>query len=161
MGNVYTGGYFTNSSGNFYVAQWNGSSWNELGGLNSLAANSPILIVSTDLTGNVYAGGYFTNAAAKRYVAKYSITSGIESLTYNNAIQISPNPCNNLVMIKSEHNMNAVITLYDLCGRVLLRDNLNGIKTKQVDVSPFVAGIYFLEVKTDAGKTQKMKIVKE
>src|ERR1041384_5169419 len=41
-GNIYAAGYFTNSSGNWYVAKYNGSAWSELGGLNGLSANGYI-----------------------------------------------------------------------------------------------------------------------
>ena len=35
-GNMYAAGYFTNASGKYYVAKWNGSAWSELGGTNAL-----------------------------------------------------------------------------------------------------------------------------
>src|SRR6187549_3404137 len=56
-GNIYTGGWFTNSAGNEYVAKWNGTAWSELGGLNGLAANFSISSICSDASGNIYAGG--------------------------------------------------------------------------------------------------------
>src|SRR6187455_905517 len=78
-GNIYTGGMFTNSSGNKYVAKWNGTAWSELGGLNGLAANHIISSVCNDPSGNIYAGGWYTNSLGNRYVAKYSLTTGIRN----------------------------------------------------------------------------------
>jgi hypothetical protein len=71
-GNIYAGGYFTNSSGNKYVAKYNGSSWSELGGLNGLAANHWIHSVCNKASGNIYAAGEFTNSSGNSYVAKYN-----------------------------------------------------------------------------------------
>ena len=65
--------------GKQYVAKWNGSTWAELGGLNSLAANNYIVSLCNDAAGNVYAGGEFTNVIGKYYVAKFgNATLGIE-----------------------------------------------------------------------------------
>jgi len=77
---VFVGGDFTNSSGNRYVAEWNGSTylWSELGGNNSLAANGNIFAVCTDRAGNVYAGGDFSNGNSGNYhyyVAKWNGTN--------------------------------------------------------------------------------------
>ncbi|NVO19877.1 MAG: T9SS type A sorting domain-containing protein [Bacteroidetes bacterium] len=95
-GNIYVGGNFTNSSGNYYVAKWNGSAWSELGGLNSFNPNSSVKCIFCDpLTGYIYAGGYFTNGASpttgKFYVAKYDGASwselgGTNGLSANNNI---------------------------------------------------------------------------
>ena len=95
-GNIYVGGNFTNSSGNYYVAKWNGSAWSELGGLNSFNPNSSAKCIICDpKTGYIYAGGYFTNGASpttgKFYVAKYDGASwselgGTNGLSANNNI---------------------------------------------------------------------------
>ena len=95
IGNIYAAGRFTNSNGERYVAKWDKTTntWSELGGLNSLAANSDILSVCSDAAGNIYAAGYFTNSSGKRYVAKWDITTntwselgGLNSLAANNDI---------------------------------------------------------------------------
>ncbi|HKC37791.1 MAG TPA: T9SS type A sorting domain-containing protein [Chitinophagaceae bacterium] len=78
LGNMYAGGDFTNSSGNWYVAKWNGTAWSELGGLNGLAANNLIASVCSDASGNIYAAGFFTNSSGNRYVAKWNGTAWSE-----------------------------------------------------------------------------------
>lgn len=92
-GNIYATGQFTNSSGKFYVARWNGTAWSELGGLNSLAANFYIKSMCTDASGNVYVGGSFKNSLNKYYVAKWSVSTGtwselggLNALSANGAI---------------------------------------------------------------------------
>ena len=78
-GNIYTAGEFTNgltsNLGKYYVAQWDGTKWNELGGKNGLAANNMISSICSDALWNIYAGGSFTNDSSKQYVAKFSMQS--------------------------------------------------------------------------------------
>ncbi len=80
-GNVYVAGSFTNSSGNKYVAKWNGTSWSELGGVNSLGAKGPILYMCIDIKGNVYIAGCDTisNRIGANYIAKWDKESNIWS----------------------------------------------------------------------------------
>jgi len=70
-GNIYAAGWFTNSSGKYYVAKWNGNNWSELGG-NALAANDGINSICSDAAGNIYAAGWFTNSSGNCYVAKWN-----------------------------------------------------------------------------------------
>jgi hypothetical protein len=81
---------FANASGNKYVAKWNGTTWSELGGSNTLAANNPIYRICSDIAGNVYAAGYFTNASGNKYVAKWDGANWSE-LGGSNSFN-SPNP---------------------------------------------------------------------
>lgn len=74
-GTVYAAGAFTNASGKYYVASWDGSTWSELGTLN---ANGQIYTLTTDASGNLYAAGDFTNLAGMRYVAKWNGTKWTE-----------------------------------------------------------------------------------
>ena len=73
-GNIYAGGYFTNSAGYNYVARWNGTKWEDIG----LNANSSIYALTSDVSGNIYAVGNFTNGATpsggNKYVAKWNGT---------------------------------------------------------------------------------------
>ena len=82
-GNVYAGGQFTDGSGKFYVAKWDGSAWSELG---TLTANGPIYTLCTDKNSNVFAGGYFTNSSGHCYVAKWDGTNWSELGTGVNAL---------------------------------------------------------------------------
>ncbi|MFH1937350.1 MAG: hypothetical protein ABIK52_07295, partial [Bacteroidota bacterium] len=67
-GNIYAGGEFLDKDEKIYVAKWDGSSWSNVGNLNS---NAPIKAVCVDKNGRVYAGGDFTNSSNKPYVAVY------------------------------------------------------------------------------------------
>ena len=52
--------------------------WNEVGGLNGLAANGPIKTMCSDPAGNIYAAGGFRNDSGKFYVAKWDGNSWSE-----------------------------------------------------------------------------------
>lgn len=78
LGNLYAGGYFTNDSGYYFVAKWDGIKWYELGGINSFAANSLILSITGDNFGNIYAAGNFTNSSRKNYVAQWNGKNWLE-----------------------------------------------------------------------------------
>ncbi|HVZ96155.1 MAG TPA: T9SS type A sorting domain-containing protein [Chitinophagaceae bacterium] len=91
-GNVYAAGLFKNGSGYYYVAQWNGTTWAELGGANALAANNEIFSLCTDTSGNVYAAGFFTNSSGNAYVAKWTRSNNTWSeLGGNNSLAANAN----------------------------------------------------------------------
>jgi len=75
-GNVYAGGNFTDSGDDNYVAEWNGTTWTELGGSGSggLNSSSPIQSITIDKSGNVYAEGTLYNTSGEN-VAKWNSTS--------------------------------------------------------------------------------------
>ncbi len=78
-GNIYAGGYFINTKGNQYIAEWNGTAWAELGGTNTSTFNNFIFSIATDANGNVYSAGLFTNGSIwpnnNPYVARWNGTA--------------------------------------------------------------------------------------
>lgn len=81
-GNVYAAGHFRNNNGNgsFYVAKWDGTTWTELGGTNSLNANGTINDLKIDAEGNIYAAGDFTDIYGSTGVAKWNHTTNTWSM---------------------------------------------------------------------------------
>lgn len=79
-GNVYAGGKFTDgtlsSTGNLYVAKWNGTTWSKLGNFTG-KGTIEYLIVDTK-NGYLYASGYLLNSAGKVFIAKWDGTSWTE-----------------------------------------------------------------------------------
>ncbi|MBK7855815.1 MAG: T9SS type A sorting domain-containing protein [Bacteroidetes bacterium] len=67
-------GSFTNGIGNKYVANWNGSIWSEVGGLNSLATPNAIFALHIDRKGNLYAAGGLINMNNHFYLGIYNGT---------------------------------------------------------------------------------------
>jgi hypothetical protein len=91
-GNLYVAGLSTNTNNNYYISKFNGSSWSEAGGTNSLRANRKINTLHFDKNNTLYAGGDFTNKNGYRYVAKLTQQgwvelSGKDSLNANGEIK--------------------------------------------------------------------------
>lgn len=80
MGNIYGISKCTNANNREYVAQWNGTSWQELG---NLVINNTINAITVDNNGAVYAGGTFTNASGQIYVAKYQIVTPVKIIQFS------------------------------------------------------------------------------
>ena len=78
------------------------TNWTELGGLNSLGANSIVETTCSDALGNIYAAGQFTNSSGKNYVAKWNGSSwselgGLNGLSASNTIKsICTDPSGNI-----------------------------------------------------------------
>ena len=71
-GKMYAAGTFVNDNLNPYVAVWNDTAWNQVGGNNDSTFNNYIYNLKIDAIGNLYATGQFTNANGKYYVAKWN-----------------------------------------------------------------------------------------
>lgn len=101
-GNIYAAGSFQNSSGNAYVAKWDGTGWIELG-VNNTFFNNQIRTVCADSKGNIYAAGRFTNSLSKYFVAKWNGTTWAELGSDSNAL--NANDDINSICIDSMRNV--------------------------------------------------------
>lgn len=73
---------------------------------------------------------------------------------------VFPNPSTGIVNLASKNNtaINEV-QVTDLNGRVVKNVNTNGVSETQINISELTSGVYFLNIKTDAG-SGTTKIVK-
>lgn len=131
-GNVYAAGVFSNSSGHFYVAKWDGTNWTELG---NLKANAGIYQIALDNSGNLYAVGDFTNVSGKRYVAKWNGTIWSELGTLNVTDIISSISISSLGKIyvggifKTPSTYDAYVTEWNGSSWSVLGTGVNALKT--------------------------------
>ena len=91
--------------------------------------------------------------------------TGIESIQNVQSLILEPNPAKEsvTVIVNGLGNKPALLTLIDLKGEVVYSEVLEASGnqvTKQVDLSKYAAGIYFVKVKTD-GKVVIKRMVKE
>ena len=132
-GNVYAAGYFTNASGNYYVAKWNGTSWSELGSSNNntLNANGNIISINVDGSNNVYAVGSFVDVNSNSYVAKWNGSSWSELGTGTNALKAN----NIITSVASDKYVNVYASgnFYDSTGYGYVA-KWNGNKWSEVGV---------------------------
>lgn len=72
---------------------------------------------------------------------------------------VYPNPVNDVVFVKGEALSDAVVSVYDFSGKVLLSANTTGI-VSEINVSSLATGVYLLKIKTQTAEFTK-KIVKQ
>ena len=73
--------------------------------------------------------------------------------------KVFPNPTTNLLFIELESKVDGTILVYDIKGKLLVRDNLQNENNKQIDFSSFSQGNYLLHIKV-LDKTSIYKIEK-
>lgn len=79
---------------------------------------------------------------------------------------VFPNPASQLVSIKTtgKRNMDVELEVMDAAGKMVIKQSAAFKKDKneiQLNISTIANGIYILKIKTDAGDSQLIKLVKE
>ena len=88
------------------------------------------------------------------------VITGINSFNENLQLNIYPNPANDNITIEfTAQRKDAIISIYDIEGELLLQTVSQEIKSK-IDISILAKGIYYVEVRTEKGITVK-KFIKE
>jgi hypothetical protein len=88
----------------------------------------------------------------------------VEGGTTINNLDVYPNPSRDIfnVSFTSEDVQNLDVRIINVIGEVVYTENLNkfvGEYTKQVDLSTYTKGVYFLEITTDNGVINKKLIL--
>ena len=60
--------------------------------------------------------------------------------------KVYPNPTTNFLIVELEKNVNADILVYDINGKIVIKDRLNNEQQKQLDFSFLRQGNYFLHI---------------
>ena len=60
--------------------------------------------------------------------------------------KVFPNPTTNFLIVELEKNVNADILVYDINGKIVIKDKLNDEQKKQLDFSFLTQGNYFLHI---------------
>jgi hypothetical protein len=71
-------------------------------------------------------------------------------------VNIYPNPANNILYIETTEEQGE-IKIIDVLGNEIKSEKIN--KSLQVDVSSFINGVYFIEIKTSKGILTKKAII--
>jgi hypothetical protein len=89
---------------------------------------------------------------------KVNFTLGISSLKQNLSMTISPNPASDVLNVSLASLDNANLKVVDVLGNVVLNETIsNG--SKNVDVSSFKNGVYFVMVETPGIKPMNRKLI--
>lgn len=87
------------------------------------------------------------------------VSSTEAPITDEQEIIISPNPFFQKFTLNTQERLSGSLRIYDKTGRVVLSEELDGRKTRDIEASNLASGIYFLEVKT-ASQSYTQKIMK-
>ena len=72
------------------------------------------------------------------------INSDVINLDINT--KVYPNPTTNFLIIELEQNVNAELLVYDINGKIVIKDKLNNEQQKQLDFSFLSQGNYLLHI---------------
>jgi hypothetical protein len=90
---------------------------------------------------------------------KTSNSVGVNELEQQFFIKIFPNPVNNILMIEIEGSVNSQLSIIDITGKELRREEFEN--RTSVDVSDLESGIYFVSIKRNGKMIQNTKFIKE
>jgi len=93
--------------------------------------------------------------------AKWEQTIGIEQLQVTNyKLQVYPNPANSRLNVKLENNANGTLTLFDMSGKIVLSQAVNG-NSAQINVSQLSAGNYILRLLENGTESDGVQVIKK
>jgi len=118
-----------------------------------------VLVTATDASNNISECTTRIEILDPLNSCNLSVNSPLEE----NNIAIYPNPTSGLVTLKWNNNDLNALDIYDINGRLVLRESLksNGSSdTKTIDLSPFDDGIYILNLKSDKASYYKRLVIK-
>ena len=78
------------------------------------------------------------------YQGVLNVTTSVEN--FDIKTKIYPNPTTNFIIIELEKNVNAELLVYDINGKIVIKDKLNDEQQKQLDFSFLNQGNYLLHI---------------
>lgn len=113
--------------------------------------------VSSFINGSTgWCAGFSTNATTDG-IFKFDGTLANPTFEANVAVEVYPNPANNVVTISTELD-SYDLSVTDLTGKVVLQQSLSGIENS-VDVSSLTSGVYLFNINSDS-KKETIKVIK-
>jgi hypothetical protein len=126
-------------------------------------ASSPFIHSRQDILGlsvnNLEQSKRFTelNLGTVALLAGLNGTALPENATSN--VSLYPNPANDAVRILSDEGLRQV-TIYNLLGQEILRFNLQGQHSTNIDINNYISGVYIVKVETENGQFSKRLVVR-
>ena len=147
-GNVlYSSGSSTNNFGTSFSND-DGTTWNDL----SAGSHTCIEFLSESIG---YSGGFASSTTAGGVFKLIPAVASTNSFN-SDKFTVSPNPVTDVLRISNSENINfTAIQVTDINGRTVKSMNVNNVTSSQINVSDLNAGIYFLNITSNAGKAVK------
>ncbi len=156
-GNIYVGSNLYNlGKADNYVAKFDGTSWSELGGTNTLIDRGfnfgQANLICLDTFDNIYVGGslaYLSNG--KYYIAKYvnNINTAITNSIDKELVSIYPNPAKDRLVIDFGNFPNVAgyeINIFDVTGKTVYNSTINK-SNETIDLNTWTGkGVYFIKI---------------
>ncbi|WP_299767617.1 T9SS type A sorting domain-containing protein [uncultured Dokdonia sp.] len=106
-----------------------------------------------------------TDASGNTAICTFDITVlsslGIDDETLNDAISIYPNPARDVITLTNTGNEPITqITIVDINGRVIQSISNNSISERQINISTYATGVYFVQIETATASAVK-RIIKQ
>ncbi|MFY9309184.1 MAG: T9SS type A sorting domain-containing protein [Bacteroidia bacterium] len=151
-----------------YIATWDGTNWCALGGVFDNTVGTGCIYKDTLYVG----GGFWTidgdtvNHIGKwiggNYVDTCGNTTGITDITKDRSeLIVYPNPANGQIVIEfSEGVKDALVEIKNTQGKTIYSEKLQIGFSKNIDITRFPNGIYFVQVQTKHGVLTK-KFIKQ
>ena len=98
-----------------------------------------------------------TCTATDEVIITVELTGGISKI--NNNYKIIPNPSNGIFIIENKSNENSSVKIYNINGQIIKEFNLNLSENKQINLSEYSAGLYFISIIETKGKTTNFNII--
>lgn len=109
-------------------------------------------------TRTLYAGTYGRGLWASPLVER---TIGVDDVSFNNTVEVYPNPATAEVVISSPKNIEGTIKVFDITGKLLIYEhNVVLENSYTLDISSLPAGVYFIRLNTTEGIATK-KLLKK
>lgn len=126
--------------------------------------DNQVVRISFQSDGKILAGGWFNsyNGVNRKRLLRLNNTSQLAVNTNIVSLNIYPNPTRDKFNIdfKNANLFIKSVTVFDLVGNELMMDETQGYaQEKQIDLTSFEAGLYYIRVITDNG-TISQKIIK-
>ena len=114
---------------------------------------TPTLNTKYDITGVMYYS-FSTRKILPRSASDVVVHSAINDID-GNSFSVYPNTAENYININS--NIEGIVSIYDITGKVVFSENINGFET--IDVNNFEAGLYTISIIGNDGTFSSQKIM--
>ncbi|WP_196887864.1 T9SS type A sorting domain-containing protein [Aureivirga sp. CE67] len=98
----------------------------------------------------------YGNTDSCEFLVKVTEDLDIDEVNLNSLIKVFPNPAKDILNIESKQEIESIYIL-DLTGKIIFKQKDNS--KKQIDVSTFARGVYYIKVNTQNNSTLKKILI--